>query len=138
VVSSPTRSAADQVILTDVCGFHEQPIPGPRAGCRNAVLDAHPDQAVVLSYRAELVDLVPAYARSGDLVTPVAAAHHHVADELSRPKPRGRADGDRRRRAGRAGRHASRCRGGSARRAIAGFTTHRAGGRPRGVGATPG
>ena len=34
---------ADQVILTDVCGFHEQPIPGVTGQLIvNAVLDAHP------------------------------------------------------------------------------------------------
>jgi len=61
---------ADQVILTDVCGFHEQPIPGVTGRLLvNAVLDAHPDQAVAyFPHRAELVDLVPGYARSGDLV----------------------------------------------------------------------
>jgi UDP-N-acetylmuramate--alanine ligase len=61
---------ADQVILTDVCGFHEQPIPGVTGRLLvNAVLDAHPDLPVAyFPHRAELVDLVPAYARTGDLV----------------------------------------------------------------------
>ena len=61
---------ADQVILTDVCGFHEQPIPGITGRLLvNAVLDAHPDQAVAyFPHRAELVDLVPKYAQPGDVV----------------------------------------------------------------------
>jgi UDP-N-acetylmuramate--alanine ligase len=61
---------ADQVILTDVCGFHEQPIPGVTGRLLvNAVLDAHPGLPVAyFPHRAELVDLVPGYARTGDLV----------------------------------------------------------------------
>ena len=36
---------ADQVMLTDVCGFHESPIPGVTGELLvHAVLDAHPDQ----------------------------------------------------------------------------------------------
>ena len=47
---------ADQVILTDVCGFHEQPIPGVTGQLiLNAVLDAHPDLPVAyFPHRAEL------------------------------------------------------------------------------------
>jgi UDP-N-acetylmuramate--alanine ligase len=61
---------ADQVILTDVCGFHEQPIPGVTGHLIvNAVLDAHPDTPVAyFPHRAELIRLVPGYARAGDLV----------------------------------------------------------------------
>ncbi len=61
---------ADQVILTDVCGFHESPIPGVTGDLLvRAVLDAHPDQRVAyFPHRAELADLVPAYARPGDVI----------------------------------------------------------------------
>jgi UDP-N-acetylmuramate--alanine ligase len=61
---------ADQVILTDVCGFHEQPIPGVTGHLvLNAVLDAHPELPVAyFPHRAELVALVPGYVRPGDLV----------------------------------------------------------------------
>ncbi len=61
---------ADQVILTDVCGFHEQPIPGVTGHLiLNAVLDAHPELPVAyFPRRAELVKLIPGYAREGDLV----------------------------------------------------------------------
>jgi UDP-N-acetylmuramate--alanine ligase len=61
---------ADQVILTDVCGFHEQPIPGVTGRLLvNAVLDAHPELPVAyFPHRADLAELVPGYARPGDLV----------------------------------------------------------------------
>lgn len=61
---------ADQVILTDVCGFHEQPIPGVTGHLvLNAVLDAHPELPVAyFPHRAELVKLIPTYAHAGDLV----------------------------------------------------------------------
>ncbi len=61
---------ADQVILTDVCGFHEQPIPGVTGHLvLNAVLDAHPELPVAyFPHRAELVKVIPGYARAGDLV----------------------------------------------------------------------
>lgn len=61
---------ADQVILTDVCGFHEPPIPGVTGDLLvRAVLDAHPDQRVAyFPHRARLAELVPAYARSGDVI----------------------------------------------------------------------
>jgi UDP-N-acetylmuramate--alanine ligase len=61
---------ADQVILTDVCGFHEQPIPGITGRLLvNAVLDAHPELPVAyFPHRADLAELVPGYARPGDLV----------------------------------------------------------------------
>lgn len=61
---------ADHVILTDVCGFHEAPIPGVTGELLvRCVLDAHPDQSLsYFPHRAELVDLVPAYARPGDVI----------------------------------------------------------------------
>lgn len=61
---------ADQVVLTDVCGYHEQPIPGVTGHLLvKAVLDAHPDLPVAyFPHRAELVDLVPGYARPGDVI----------------------------------------------------------------------
>ena len=61
---------ADQVVLTDVCGFHESPIPGITGELLvRAVLDAHPDQRVAyFPHRAELADLVPGYARPGDVI----------------------------------------------------------------------
>jgi UDP-N-acetylmuramate--alanine ligase len=76
---------ADQVILTDVCGFHEQPIPGVTGHLiLNAVLDAHPELAVAyFPHRAELVKLVPTYARPGDLVLTLGGGDiTTLADEL--------------------------------------------------------
>ncbi len=76
---------ADQVILTDVCGFHEQPIPGVTGHLIvNAVLDAHPDLPVAyFPHRAELVSLVPGYAREGDLVLTLGGGDiTTLADEL--------------------------------------------------------
>ena len=62
--------AADQVILTEVCGYHEQPIPGITGQLLvRAVLDAHPDLPVAyFPHRAELAELVPRYARPGDVI----------------------------------------------------------------------
>ncbi len=61
---------ADQVVLTDVCGFHESPIPGITGELLvRAVLDAHPDQRVAyFPHRGELAVLVPGYARRGDVI----------------------------------------------------------------------
>lgn len=61
---------ADQVILTDVCGFHERPIPGVTGHLLvKAVLEAHPDLPVAyFPHRADLARLVPAYARPGDVI----------------------------------------------------------------------
>jgi UDP-N-acetylmuramate--alanine ligase len=61
---------ADQVILTDVCGFHERPIPGVTGHLLvKAVLEAHPDLPVAyFPHRAELARLVPGYARPGDVI----------------------------------------------------------------------
>lgn len=62
--------AADQVILTDVCGYHEQPVPGVTGHLLvNAVLDAHPDLPVAyFPHRADLAELVPRYAGPGDVI----------------------------------------------------------------------
>lgn len=76
---------ADQVILTDVCGFHEQPIPGVTGHLiLNAVLDAHPETSVAyFPHRAELVELIPGYARAGDLVLTLGGGDiTTLADEL--------------------------------------------------------
>jgi UDP-N-acetylmuramate--alanine ligase len=76
---------ADQVILTDVCGFHEQPIPGVTGHLvLNAVLDAHPELPVAyFPHRAELVALIPGYAREGDLVLTLGGGDiTTLADEL--------------------------------------------------------
>ena len=61
---------ADQVVLTDVCGFHESPIPGVTGELLvRAVLEAHPDQKLAyFPHRAELADLVPTYAGPGDVI----------------------------------------------------------------------
>jgi len=61
---------ADQVILTDVCGFHESPIPGITGDLLvRAVLDAHPDQRVAyIPHRGELAHYVRRFARPGDVV----------------------------------------------------------------------
>ena len=90
---------ADQVILTDVCGFHEQPIPGVTGHLiLNAVLDAHPELPVAyFPHRAELVKLVPDLRAAG----------------RPRPDPRWRRHHDARRRAAR--RRARRAERGSDR-----------------------
>ncbi len=61
---------ADQVILTDVCGFHEQPIPGVTGELLvHAVLDAHPETRLAyFPHRGQLAELVPRLARAGDVV----------------------------------------------------------------------
>jgi UDP-N-acetylmuramate--alanine ligase len=61
---------ADQVILTDVCGFHERPIPGITGRLLvKAVLEAHPDLPVAyFPHRADLARLVTAYAQPGDVI----------------------------------------------------------------------
>lgn len=65
----------DHLILTDVCGASEEPIPGVTGRLvLRAVLDAHPDLPVTyLPHRAELVAHVPRYARAGDLVLTLGA-----------------------------------------------------------------
>jgi UDP-N-acetylmuramate--alanine ligase len=61
---------ADQVILTDVCGYHEQPIPGVTGELLvRAVLDAHPaTELAYFPHRKELANLVPRFARAGDVI----------------------------------------------------------------------
>ena len=56
---------ADQVVLTDVCGFHESPIPGVTGELLvHAVLDAHPATRVAyIPHRSDLAELVPRFAR---------------------------------------------------------------------------
>ena len=129
---------ADQVILTDVCGFHEQPIPGVTGHLIvNAVLDAHPELPVAyFPHRAELVKLIPGYAREGDLVLTLGGGD--ITDARRRPARRGA-------RAGRGSdrdrahavtsptssrpRSSRRCPGGSsATRRWPGLTTYRVGG----------
>jgi UDP-N-acetylmuramate--alanine ligase len=76
---------ADQVILTDVCGFHESPIPGVTGELLvHAVLDAHPDQRLVyIPHRSELADLVPRFTRAGDVVLTLGGGDiTNLADEL--------------------------------------------------------
>ncbi len=76
---------ADQVILTDVCGFHEPPIPGITGDLLvRAVLDAHPDTKVAyFPHRAELAELVPRYARPGDVILTLGGGDiTALADEL--------------------------------------------------------
>jgi UDP-N-acetylmuramate--alanine ligase len=65
----------DHLVLTDVCGASEEPIPGVTGRLvLRAVLDAHPDLPVTyLPHRAELVAHVPRYARPGDLVLTLGA-----------------------------------------------------------------
>jgi UDP-N-acetylmuramate--alanine ligase len=76
---------ADQVILTDVCGYHEQAIPGVTGRLLvNAVLDAHPELPVAyFPHRAELAALVPGYARPGDVVLTLGGGDiTTLADEM--------------------------------------------------------
>ena len=66
---------ADEVVLTDVYAAGEKPQPGVSGRLvLQAVLDAHPDQAVVyLPRHADLVMHVPRLARRGDLVLTLGA-----------------------------------------------------------------
>lgn len=76
---------ADQVVLTDVCGFHEQPIPGITGDLLvRAVLDAHPSQRVAyIPHRAELAHYVRRFARPGDVVLTLGGGDiTTLADEL--------------------------------------------------------
>ncbi|MGZ6884804.1 MAG: UDP-N-acetylmuramate--L-alanine ligase [Acidimicrobiia bacterium] len=76
---------ADQVILTDVCGFHEEPIPGVTGDLIvRAVLDRHPEQRVAyFPHRAELADLVQRFTRPGDVVLTLGGGDiTTLADEL--------------------------------------------------------
>jgi UDP-N-acetylmuramate--alanine ligase len=76
---------ADQVVLTDVCGFHEQPIPGITGDLLvRAVLDAHPDQRVAyIPHRSELARHVRRFARPGDVVLTLGGGDiTTLADEI--------------------------------------------------------
>jgi UDP-N-acetylmuramate--alanine ligase len=76
---------ADQVVLTDVCGFHESPIPGITGELLvHAVLDAHPEQRVAyIPHRSDLADLVPRFARSGDVILTLGGGDiTNLPDEL--------------------------------------------------------
>lgn len=76
---------ADQVILTDVCGFHEAPIPGVTGDLLvRAVLDRHPRQRVAyFPHRARLAELVPGYARPGDVILTLGGGDiTALADEI--------------------------------------------------------
>ncbi len=76
---------ADQVILTDVCGFHEPPIPGVTGDLLvRAVLDAHPDTKVAyFPHRARLAELVPRFAQRGDVILTLGGGDiTALADEL--------------------------------------------------------
>jgi UDP-N-acetylmuramate--alanine ligase len=76
---------ADQVVLTDVCGFHEQPIPGITGDLLvRAVLDAHPAQRVAyIPHRGELAHYVRRFARPGDVVLTLGGGDiTTLADEL--------------------------------------------------------
>jgi UDP-N-acetylmuramate--alanine ligase len=66
---------ADQLVLTDVYPAGERPQPGVSGRLvLQAVLDAHPDQAVVyLPRHADLVAHVPKLARPGDVVLTLGA-----------------------------------------------------------------
>ena len=88
---------ADQVILTDVCGFHEQPIPGVTGHLiLNAVLDAHPELPVAyFPHRAELVELGPRATRArATSCSPWAAATSRRSPTSCSPAtPRARGGG---------------------------------------------
>jgi UDP-N-acetylmuramate--alanine ligase len=68
-------AGADTVVLTDVYPAGERPLPGVSGRLvLRAVLDAHPDQAVVyLPDRRDLVVHVPRLTRPGDLVLTLGA-----------------------------------------------------------------
>ena len=76
---------ADQVVLTDVCGFHESPIPGITGELLvRAVLDAHPDQRLAyIPHRSDLAELVPKFARPGDVILTLGGGDiTNLPDEL--------------------------------------------------------
>ncbi|MET0421936.1 MAG: UDP-N-acetylmuramate--L-alanine ligase [Acidimicrobiia bacterium] len=66
---------SDLVVLTEVYGFNEPVIEGVSGRLIvRAVLDAHPDQALVyLPTRADLITYVPTFASAGDLVLSLGA-----------------------------------------------------------------
>ena len=65
----------DHLVLTDVCGASEEPIPGVTGRLvLQAVLDAHPEMSVsYFPHRSELVSNVLRYAGPGDLVLTLGA-----------------------------------------------------------------
>ncbi|MEN9594501.1 MAG: hypothetical protein RLY23_984 [Actinomycetota bacterium] len=65
----------DHLVLTDVCGASEEPIPGVTGRLvLQAVLDAHPEMPVsYFPHRSELVSNVLKYAGPGDLVLTLGA-----------------------------------------------------------------
>ncbi len=76
---------ADQVVLTDVCGFHESPIPGVTGELLvHAVLDAHPATRVAyIPHRSDLAELVPRFARPGDVILTLGGGDiTNLPDEL--------------------------------------------------------
>lgn len=86
-------TGADQVVLTDVCGFHEQPVPGVTGHLlMRAVLDAHPDLPVAyFPHRGELAERVPRLARPGDVVLTLGGGDiTTLADEVLAGPPRPR------------------------------------------------
>jgi UDP-N-acetylmuramate--alanine ligase len=82
---------ADQVVLTDVCGFHESPIPGVTGELLvHAVLDAHPDTRLAyIPHRSDLAELVPRFARPGDVILTLGGGDiTNLPDELlARARP---------------------------------------------------
>jgi UDP-N-acetylmuramate--alanine ligase len=77
--------AADQVVLTDVCGFHEQPVPGVTGELLvHAVLDAHPATPMLyVPHRGELATLVARHARPGSVILTLGGGDiTTLADEL--------------------------------------------------------
>src|SRR6478752_4248064 len=76
---------ADQVVLTDVCGFHESPIPGITGELLvHAVLDAHPaTRLAYIPHRSDLAELVPRFARPGDVILTLGGGDiTNLPDEL--------------------------------------------------------
>jgi UDP-N-acetylmuramate--alanine ligase len=83
-------AGADALVLTDVYPAGEQPQPGVSGRLvLQAVLDAHPEQAVTyLPRRADLVAHVPRLARPGDVVLTLGAGDLTTApDEWLSPLP---------------------------------------------------
>jgi UDP-N-acetylmuramate--alanine ligase len=76
---------ADHVVLTDVCGFHERPIPGVTGRLiLRAVLDAHPRLDVTyVPHRGDLARIVARLARPGDVVLTLGGGDiTFLADEI--------------------------------------------------------
>jgi len=65
----------DHLVLTDVCGASEEPIPGVTGRLvLQAVLEAHPAMPVsYFPHRSEIVSNVLRYAGPGDLVLTLGA-----------------------------------------------------------------